>query len=170
MAVRKKKTTLKDYESVNKISYNKNLRQKLEEAHKFLGLEVTDVIDASTGDREDFIRSAQNVLKMMSKFASDLSVALFEAGKGHLNWKEAVEADKVGKIAEMLGNLQFELNKVIKYAEEQGAETAKIIEMISDFGSSVMKAQEEFRSVRASMNALGYLSDNPRLAYLFKGE
>jgi hypothetical protein len=157
---------MKDY---NNIAYDKNLRERLEELHRLLGAEVTDVADQAMKHGIGFVPGAEGVMKIMSRLASDLSVALLDArGDNELNVEENKNFNEIKKLAGTLGNLQYKLNEVIKKIKLINKQMEELRELSFDFGDDISNAQADFRKARAHINDLGYVSDDPRLASLFE--
>lgn len=163
--------TISDLKKDNKIAYNSDIRCKLIELHKFLGLGMTDVVVEAIGGSDKFLPHAKVALKSMSKRASDLTVALLEArGDSDLSEDEEQDFKLIALVTSTLGNLQYKLNDLIKMAEMGEGKSFDFVNRASDFADAIMAAQEEFRNARASINALGALSDDPSIAYIFKGK
>ncbi len=160
------KDEMKNY---NNIAYDKNLRERLEELHRLLGAEVTDVADQAMKHGISFIPGAKKIMKLMSKLASDLSVALLEArGDNELSTEEDQNFNEIKKLAGTLGNLQYKLNEIIKKVNLINKQMEELREISFDFGDEISDAQADFRKARAHINDLGYVSDDPHLASLFE--
>ncbi|MBD3329408.1 hypothetical protein GF357_02845 [Candidatus Dojkabacteria bacterium] len=162
--------SIKDLKKSNKIAYDETIRKNLIELHKFLGLGMTDVAVEAIGGSDTFLPHAKKALKSMSKQASDLTVALLEArGDSKLSKEEENDFRSIALVTSTLGNLQFKLNDLIKMAEMGQGRSADFLNRASNFADAIMAAQAEFRNARAGINALGGLSEDPSIAYIFKG-
>ncbi|MBN2016073.1 hypothetical protein JW766_04540 [Candidatus Dojkabacteria bacterium] len=162
----------KNLKDLNTIAYDRNLRDQLARLHEMLGVEITDVASGAMEYTTKFRPSAENTLKVMSKLASDLSVALIEAkgNKKVLSEEEREDYKAIEGVAETLGNLQYKLNKLIKSVKKFNENTEELQELGFRLAQDIMDAQDQFRNVRANMNALGHMSENPHLASLFESQ
>ena len=154
----------------NTVAYNKPLRDQLEAIHQMLGTDVTDIANSAMQYSIRFNPDAEETLSKMSKLASDLSVLLLEvkSQKKELNEEEKHDYDAMKKIADILGNLQFEINQIVKISKKFKDIAADLLEKGTALGMSIINAQEVFRNVRIDINALGFLSQNKEIAYLFE--
>jgi regulator of replication initiation timing len=157
---------------VNSIAYNGNLREQLKTLHEMLGLEVTDVASGAMEFGYKFRGDAEKVIKYLSKMASQLSIALQEARRGEktLTSQEQEDYEKIKALTAVLGNLQDKLNRVIKSTDKINLQNEKLREQGVDLAEHIMQAQDSFRSVRAGINAYGFMSQDPLLAKLFEEE
>lgn len=162
-------TDAPDLKSVNSIAYDASLREQLEELHKMLGLEITDVATGAMEFGIKFNGDGERVLKFLSKMASQLSIALIEAKKQkvELTVEEKEDFERIKSLTAVLGNVQDKLNRVLKTSKEILFKNEEIGKQGMDLAEYIMDAQEQFRNVRASINAFGFLSNNPELAKLF---
>lgn len=154
----------------NSIAYNGNLREQLKTLHEMLGFEVTDVASGAMEFGYKFRGDAEKVMKYLSSMASKLSIALQEARKtkDQLSPKEQEDFEEIKALTAVLGNLQDRLNRVIKTTEDINHQNEKLREQGVDLAEHIMQAQDSFRSVRAGINAYGFMSQNPELARLFE--
>ncbi len=157
---------------VNSIAYNGNLREQLKTLHEMLGLEVTDVASGAMEFGYKFRGDAEKVMKYLSRMTSQLSIALQEARRGEkaLTSQEQEDYEKIKALTAVLGNLQDKLNRVIKSTDEINLQNEKLREQGVDLAEHIMQAQDSFRSVRAGINAYGFMSQDPLLAKLFEEE
>jgi len=75
--------------------------------------------------------------------------------------------DSIKKLVEFLGNSQYKLNKSLIEMEKYQKNAQQIDERAFDLSTKILDAQQVFREVRASINDLGFLSDDPSMASLF---
>jgi len=156
----------------NVIAYNRPLRDQLKMVHEMLGIEITDVANEAIEFRDKFRVDAEKMLRIMSKLAADLSILLIEAKatKRRLGSSEQNDFDAIKSLTGTLGNLQFKLNNLIHMSMESKKLSIDISKASLEFAENIMQAQQQFREVRAGINSLGFLSNNPELAYMFDNE
>lgn len=156
--------------NVNSIAYDGNLREQLKILHEMLGFEVTDVASGAMEFGYKFKGDAEKVMKYLSKMASQLSIALQEARKTgkQLSSQEQEDYERIKALTAVLGNLQDKLNRVIKTTEDINQQNEKLREQGVDLAEHIMEAQDSFRSVRAGINAYGFMSEDPLLVRLFE--
>jgi|GEM_PF-1937570 len=161
---------IQDLKKKNAIAYNRPLRDQLETVHKLLGSEITDVANTAMNYGIKFQPSAEGALKIMSKLASDLSVLLLEAKKEKesLSTEEESDYDAIKSLTDVLGNLQFELNRIVKLSKKFYEIAEELLDEGVSLGETIIEAQASFREVRIDINALGFLSRNKDIAYLFE--
>lgn len=165
------KQDIKKIKEENGIAYDATLREQLKYLHQILGTDITDVAVSAMEYGIKFQPRGKMVLKVMSKLASDLSVALLEAkGERKLSEEEKGHFEAVKHLVSTLGNLQFDLKKIIKKVDEVNKLVESLSKMGMKFAESIMDAQDEFKEVRANINALSWLSNNPEIAYLFDSD
>ncbi|HUD44836.1 MAG TPA: hypothetical protein VMR41_04795 [Patescibacteria group bacterium] len=157
--------------SVNTIAYDKPLREKLDELHVSLGEGITDIAASATQFTAKYKETAIIQLKFMSKLTADLSVALIHARDGkQLDIEEQSQFDDMKKLADSLGNLQFQINRLIMDVTKM----EKLSEQISSEGDSllnaVMDVQSKLTVIRSDINDLGIFSNNPQMATLFDNQ
>lgn len=154
---------------VNSIAYNGNLRDQLRVLHEMLGVEVTDVATGAMEYGGKFTTDAENLLKYFSKVASNLSLALVSTKekKGKLTAEEQKDYENISSLVAVIGNVQDKLNRVIKTSKKATEVNNQLSEEGMSLAEYIMDAQQQFRNVRSSINAYGFLSNNPELARLF---
>jgi len=165
-------TTKKVLQKQNAIAYNVPLRELLKKLHEMLGIEITDLANEALQHRIQFREDTTIVLKIMSRLASDLSILLIEAkqSKKILSKEEQYDFETVKSLTGTLGNLQFRLNNLIMMSTMSEVSNIQFSKASLEFAEEIMKAQQQFREVRANINSLGFLSHNPELARVFDGE
>lgn len=154
-------------ERQNSIAYNRKLRGQLKKLHEMLGEEITDLASGDLGNASTYFNEAQRVLKELSGLTAQLSVILLEAkqSKEELSDEEKYDYSMIHDLTNALGNLQFELNRLIKHMEptdkeQYTKESLKVMERIT-------QVQEQFRAVRSHINDFGSMSNNPEIAQIF---
>lgn len=154
---------------VNSIAYNANLRDQLKRLHDMLGVEVTDMASGAMDYGVKFAADGDALLKYMSNLASELSIALISIRKKLtvLSYEEQQDYEKIKSLTAVIGNLQDKLNRVLKLVKSANDLNQQIHTQGVELADQIMEAQDEFSKVRASINAYGFLSDNPELAQLF---
>lgn len=162
-------TTEEKLQKQNVIAYNRPLRDQLKMVHEMLGIEITDVANEAIEFQDKFRTDAVNMLHVMSKLAADLSILLIEAKatKRRLSAGEQNDFDAIKSLTGTLGNLQFKLNNLINMSKESKRLSIEISKASLEFAENIMQAQQQFREVRAGINSLGFLSNNPDLAHMF---
>lgn len=161
-----------DFNNINAIAYDGDLRDQLKVLHEMLGTDITDIMSEAYQFGVKFTPNAEKILKYMSGMASKLTVALMKAkkNKGTLTPEEQADFDKISSLTTVLGNLQDRLNTVINKVKDVNKLNAELTEDGSKLGEEIMDSQEQFRAIRAGINAYGFLSKDPELAYLFENE
>lgn len=155
----------------NAIAYNTKLRDQLKRLHEMLGDEITDLVSGTLGDKNSFFPKAKKIIKDLSELTAQLSLILIEAKKTKTKLTQEEERDyqMITELTDSLGNLQYQLNKLLKNmhgtqdVEVFTTESLKVMEQITTI-------QEKFRSVRSQINDFGHLSNNPEIAVMFKNE
>ena len=158
----------KKFKKENTIAYDKNLRSQLKTIHDMLGEDVTDIASRAMEYGIEFHPKSQGVLKAISKLTSDLSVAILEAkdDKKKLSKVEQEDFEQVKTLTNLLGNLQFKINEVIKNIDKFNRVAEKLYEAGVSLAQDIMDSQEKFRMLRADFNAIGFLSDDPEISTL----
>lgn len=157
-----------DLKQQNTIAYDMNLRERLKVLHQLLGEDITDIASAAMDYGIKFQPQAKDILKEVSELTSDLSVAVLEAknDKQTLSAEEEEDARQLSEITNILGNLQFKLNKVIMAIDKFKALAEELNSVGVALAEEIVHAQEHFRDLRADFNALGFLSKNPKISML----
>lgn len=167
-----KKMSTQDFKNKNTIAYDISLRSKLGQLHDMLGVEITDVAVGAMEYGSKFSPETKDILKTLSSVTSDLSVVLMEAkgSKKELSPSEKEDFDNVKSLIEYLGNLQFKLNKIIQKVSEFNTVAQEMKDLGMDCAEYTMTAEKQFKTVRARINDLDYLSADPSIAHTFKKE
>lgn len=165
-------TPSEDLQKQNAIAYNKPLREQLQIVDEMLGVEVTDIANDAIQYSIKFQINAEKVLKTMSKLAADLSILLIKAkeSKKALNKDEVEDFEAIKSLTGTLGNLQFKLSRLINKTKASNEINTGISQDGLAFAESIMEAQQQFRKVRASINAFGFMSQDPDVAHLFDAQ
>jgi len=156
------------FKKKNTIAYDADLRKQLKHIHDLLGEDVTDVASQAMEYGFKFQPEAKSLLKAISKLTSDLSITILDAksDKKKLNKEEQEDFDRVKGMTDVLGNLQYKMNEVIKDVGVFNKATEELYESGLDLAEEIVTSQEQFRELRSDFNAIGFLSKDPNISSL----
>lgn len=163
--------TQSSLKKANTIAYDKILREYLEDLNSTLDIGITDLSAQTVRLTIKFKEDAVKQLKFMSKLTADLSVALIKAkGDKDLKTEEQEQFDTIKNLADLLGNLQFKINRLIMdmtTMESLGEKISGESEVILE---STMELQTKLMNIRVEINDFGFFSHDPAIARLFNGQ
>ena len=146
------------FKKKNTIAYDADLRKQLKHIHDLLGEDVTDVASQAMEYGFKFQPEAKSLLKAISKLTSDLSITILDAKS---------DKKKLNKgMTDVLGNLQYKMNEVIKDVGVFNKATEELYESGLDLAEEIVTSQEQFRELRSDFNAIGFLSKDPNISSL----
>ncbi len=161
-----------DFKNSNTIAYDKEVRLKIEKMHDLVCDEVLNVANGAMDYGRKFNPEAKDLLKIMAEFASELTVALMEAraDKKVLTHEEQSDFDGVKSVVDTIGNLQYELNKLIQKTEAFQSMAIEVHQSGLSFAEKLMNVQDVFRMVRANINDYAFMSADPKKAYEYRDQ